>query len=114
MAKQCKECGEEDDFYRERDLICRKCTIEYQKNWRKKQQKQPANSEDTSTVMKIIDRLLTERPSITNEIVLQKLEEISEANAVILWKFEEMSVNEKEDTVNLNEFPPEKLKLFKK
>jgi len=94
MAKQCKECGEEDDFYRERDSICKKCTIEYQKNWRRKK-KQAADSDNP--IMNIIDRLLTERSCIPNETILGKLEELSEANAVILRKLEEMSVNEKED-----------------
>ena len=94
MIKECKECGEEkglNNFYRDSDTLCKPCTIEYQKNWRKKKRE---SSNDA--FMRIIDRLIMQRSSITNETILEKLQEMSEANAIILKKLEEMSINDPE------------------
>lgn len=107
MVKQCRECNEEkelDDFYRERDTLCKVCTIEYQKNWRKKKN-QTTSSDDT--IMRIIDKLIAERSSISSEVVFQKLEEVLDSNETILRKLKEINLSETEKS-------PEKFKSSKK
>ena len=58
-------------------------------------------------VMRIIDKLIAERSSISSEVVFQKLEEVLDSNETILRKLKEINLSETEKS-------PEKFKSSKK
>jgi hypothetical protein len=94
--RYCIGCEEEKDvrsFYRDKDSCCKDCTNEYQRE-RCKKNKEAKQSDDV--VVRIFDKLFEDRTSkeVSNEVILQKLEDIDNKLECIYDKLDKITLGE--------------------